>query len=142
VTSPQPPRAWSVRFTPHATDEALEAAARWAELNAPETSGEERQQRALAWYAGMEAAAGTLATNPRRFAVRERESRLLGLQVHALLHRHTAGGGGGGAYHAFYQVEDDTPDVPRVTILHVRHAARRPLTRAEAREIQTGPNEP
>jgi hypothetical protein len=46
------------------------------------------------------------------------------------------------AYLVLFTVEDNTPDGPRVTILHVRHAARKPLSRAEARAIQNEDTSP
>jgi hypothetical protein len=123
------PKRYSVRLTPQADREAVEAAA-W--LSEQAGGGEER---ARDWYAGLLRMVGTLATDPGRLAVRERESRLLGRPVRALSYRHTPSGSRV-AYHAFYQVEDDSPDGPRVTVIHVRHAARRLLTRSEARVIE------
>lgn len=116
---------YAVRFSRHARREAIESAVRLTEQSANE-------ERSLSWYLSLEAEAGTLATNPRRFVVRARESRLLGETVRALIYRYTPGST---AYHLFYTVEDDSDDGPRVTILHVRHAARRPLTPGEVRQI-------
>jgi len=42
----------------------------------------------------------------------------------------------------FYTIRQDSLDGPRVTILHIRHAARKPLTREEARAIEAGQNDP
>ena len=129
-SEPGRPIIYAVRFTPEAENEALEAAARYAVLVSDRERGRE-------WYASLKDAVGTLATNPTRLAVRERESRLLGRTVRALLHRHTPGSRtAAAACHAFYTVRDDSPDGPRVSVIHVRHAARRPLTRGEARSIE------
>ena len=35
-----------------------------------------------------------------------------------------------------YRVTEDANDGPRVTLLHIRHAAARPMTKKEAREIE------
>jgi len=44
-------------------------------------------------------------------------------------------------YLVLYSVEDATLDGPLVSILSVRHAARKPLTRDEARAIEAGSEE-
>ena len=75
---------------------------------------------------------GTLIQNPHRFAQDEQASRRFGRQTRRLLFRPTSGSA---AYHIFFTITDETPDGPRVQILHVRHAARRPLTREEAWRI-------
>ena len=118
--------SYAIRFLPRAERDAAETVTWMVEMTG---SGEVARE----WYAGLRAAAGTLATLPKRFAVQERESRLLGREVRRLLYRRTPGSA---AYHVFYTVAEDSPDGPRVSILHIRHAARRPLSRAEAREIR------
>ena len=123
--APDEPRRYALRLLPSANRDRIEAAAWIAEL-----VGEDAAQ---AWRSGVLAAVATLAENPRRFAVQERESRLPGREVRRLLYRRTPGSA---AYHVFYTVAEDSPDGPRVSILHIRHAARRPLSRAEAREIR------
>jgi hypothetical protein len=35
-------------------------------------------------------------------------------------------------------VRDESEDGPRVTITHIRHASRKPITRAEAKNILAG----
>lgn len=117
---------YAVRFSPRAECEAIDAAADHAErTGSPE--------RGSTWYVGLREAAGKLASYPTRFPVRQRESRLLGETMRAFLYRLTPDSRA--IYHAFYTVEDNSPDGPRVTILHVRHSARRPLTRREAGQI-------
>lgn len=121
--------SYAIRFLPRSERDATEAVT-WI----AESTGSEEAARQ--WYAGLRTAVGTLATLPKRFAVQERESRLLGSQIRWLLYRRSPGSA---AYHVYYTVAEDSPDGPLVAILHVRHASRRPLSRAEAREIRDEP---
>ena len=41
-----------------------------------------------------------------------------------------------GPYYRFYRLRDDTEDGPRVSTVHLRHTSRKPITRAEARDIR------
>ncbi len=43
---------------------------------------------------------------------------------------------GSATYHIFFTVAEAEEDAPYVYILHVRHGARKPMTRAEARKIE------
>jgi len=118
--------SYAIRFLPRAERDAVDAAAWIAQITgSEETAGQ--------WYEGLRAAAGTLATLPKRFAVQTRESRLLDRPVRRLLYRRTPGSA---AYHVYYTVAEDSPDGPLVAILHIRHSARRPPSRAEAQEIK------
>lgn len=124
-----PTRRYAVRFLPRANRESVEAALRLEQITGSEQIGR-------AWYDGLKAAVGTLATHPRRFAVLARESRLFGLDTRRLLYRRTKTSQA--AYHLYYAVEDEgSDDGPVVNILYVRHAAQRPLTAQEAREMQS-----
>lgn len=89
---------------------------------------------ALEWLKGIRAAAAALATNPTRYQPQAPESRKLGGEIRRLLYQRTSSSSA--VYHLYYRVDEDSDDGPRVRILHVRHAARKPLTRKEAREIQ------
>jgi plasmid stabilization system protein ParE len=91
---------------------------------------------ALAWYQGMRAAVRGLSLNPRRFAIQPDESRKINEEVRREIYRHTPGTSA--VYYLFYTVEDATEDGPLVSVIHVRHASRKPLTRAEAKDIRAG----
>ena len=101
-----------------------------------ETQG---RQAALAWRQGFYALIRGLAQNPRRFAVQQQESRKLGDEVRRELYQQTPGSAM--VYAVFYfvqEAQDTSEDGPAVTIVHVRHASRRPMTRAEAKDIRAG----
>lgn len=119
---------YAIRLTPRARGEVVEAV-----VSLAQQIGE---ASANAWYAGLRTAAGTLATFPRRYRSLPRESRLLGREVRHLLYRPTPHSSA--AYHLYYYVsEAGGEDGPRVTIIHIRHAARRPLTPRETRDLRT-----
>ena len=83
-------------------------------------------QAARTWRDRLLEEVGTLTRNPRRFRS----------ETHRLLFRPIPGSA---AYHVFFLVTDETPDGPRVQILHIRHAARKPITREEARRVLANP---
>lgn len=119
----------AVRFSPRADRETTEAATRLAMITGSD-------DLALEWFFGIKAAAGTLATNPRQSPVNEDASRKIGEEDRRLLFQRT--GSSNAAYHLFYTVEDAGDDGPRVAVIHVRHASRKPITRAEAKDIRAG----
>lgn len=82
----------------------------------------------------MFAAISSLATLPRR-CVLAREERFFLREVRQLVFRGTAGSA---AYRVLFRVADGGQDAPTVFVLHVRHSARVPLTRAEARDVEQG----
>jgi plasmid stabilization system protein ParE len=120
---------YSVRFSPRAERETAEAATWLAEIVGSD-------DLAVEWFLGIKAAAGTLATNPRRFPVHADASRKLGRQVRGLLFQRRSASTA--AYHLYYSIEDNGDDGPTVRVVHVRHASRKPITRAEAKEIRAG----
>lgn len=65
----------------------------------------------------------------------ERESKLTGWEVRRLLYRRTVGSA---AYHVLYTVDEAGDDGPRVTVFHIRHAARKPLSAKESRDLRGG----
>jgi len=122
------PTVYAIRFSARADQDVRQAVARLAELTGD-------VERARAWRDRLLDTVGTLATNPRIFAVHVPASRRFGHQTRRLLFRSTSGSA---AYHVYYAVEEksaESQEGPRVTVLHVRHAARRPITREEARQI-------
>lgn len=87
------------------------------------------------WEAGLVGAIRRLAATPHR-QIAERESRLLNRPVRQAVYPRTPNGP---AYYLFFTVTEDA-SAPGgrgyLDILHVRHAARRPLTRTEAGELR------
>lgn len=90
--------------------------------------------RAAQMYDEMEELAGTLNENPNRYAIAETESVAFGFPVRRVLYRLTRGSRV--AYHLIYYAVEESPDGATVTVLHVRHASRAPLTTEEASEIK------
>ena len=90
------------------------------------------EQIADAWRDGLGEAIATLATWPRRCPIVPESSRFRN-EVRQLLYRRTASSV---AYRILFTVQDDSPDGPVVVILALRHGSARPITRAEAREIE------
>ena len=98
---------------------------RFAELTTPDIAD--------AWRNGLKEAIAGLATNPRRYPlVPERFRR----KVRHIVYRRQ---GSKTAYRILFTItgeEEASQDAPTVTILHVRHAASRPISRTQAREIE------
>lgn len=115
---------YAIRFRRYARADAQEAMVRLAERV--------NSDYALAWYAGLHHAVATLATFPKRGSIAD-ERRLFRDEVRVLPYRHTPGSA---VYQIFYTVVEAEEDSPYVYILHVRHGARKPMTRAEARKIE------
>lgn len=128
-----PPKRYTVRLTAQAIQDVEAENERLGYLVGEEAAAE--------WTAGVYAAAGTLADNPQRNPLLATESRHIGLPTRRLLYQRTPQSA---KYLLFYTIEEETPDTsqtggldgPRVTVLHVRHGARRPLTRAEGQTIR------
>jgi len=130
------PRIYALRFSPRARAEVRAVHARFIEL-----AGE---IVADAWRDGLGETVSSLATHPRRYAqVFGPRGARFRREVRRLVYRRPGGGNRTGpAYLVLYAVEDDTPDGPLLSILSVRHAARKPLTREEARAIEAGQDDP
>lgn len=127
----RPRRTYALRFSPRARTEVRVAHARFMEL-----AGE---VVADAWREGLGETVSGLATYPRRRPqmAGPRGARFR-REVRRMVYRRPGSGRTGSAYIVLYAVEDDTPDGPLVSILSVRHGARRPLSRQEARAIEAG----
>ena len=123
---------YAVRFSPLADREIAEATARIADITGDE-------QIARDWYAGLKEESGSLSENPRRFQVQSEDSRKIGAEVRRMLYQRTGGSRTSThAHHLYYVIADEGDDGPMVKVLHVRHASRKPMTRAEAKEIRAG----
>ncbi len=121
------PKRYSVRLSPRSLRDRTEVAAWIMEIVGEEVARD--------WVGGLDQAVASLSEYPKRNAVRERESRLIGREVRRLLYRRTVGSA---AYHAFYLIEETGDDGARVVVFHIRHASRKPLSGKEARDLQVG----
>ncbi|MBV9852241.1 MAG: type II toxin-antitoxin system RelE/ParE family toxin [Armatimonadetes bacterium] len=117
-------RRYAIRIQPRAERDIEAHTVRMAELAGPDT--------ARAWYEAIFDVVATLAQNPRRYAI-VRENNRFRREVRQLLYRRTPQGP---AWRILYTVDEGTEDGPTVHLLHVRHGAQRPITQAEAREIE------
>ena len=86
------------------------------------------------WRAGVREAIAGLSSNPRRYPlVTEKFTN----EVRHILYRRP---GSKAAYRIVFAITGETAssqDAPTVSILHVRHASARPITRKEARQIES-----
>jgi plasmid stabilization system protein ParE len=94
---------------------------------------EEGERIAADWLAHLSDALGTLAENPERHPILPAESKRLGVPVRRILFRRN--NSSRFAHHVYYTVEEHE-DGPRVVVVHIRSASRRPLTVKEARELR------
>lgn len=116
--------SYALRIRPSARTDIQEAYDRLAEFPGPEIASR--------WYKGLQDLFAELASFPGRYAP-ARESRLFCADVHVALHslsRRSA------VHRVLFTIEEAGDDSPMVHILSVRHAARKLMTRAEAREIE------
>ena len=91
------------------------------------------EDNARDWNAGLTAALATLAILPRRCAVAPERFRG---EVRRLLYQRPASKI---AHWVYFTIEGEnlnSLDAPTVTIARIRHAAAKPLTRTEIREIE------
>ena len=84
------------------------------------------------WHEGLLSVLATLATYPER-CVLARENRLFRNDVHMYPFRHR---GSSVTHRILYEIVVDDMEAPYVHVIHVRHGARKPMTRAEARKIE------
>ena len=84
------------------------------------------------WYEGLRDLFAELASYPGRYAP-ARESRLFRAEVHVALHSLSSRSA---VYRVLFTIEEPSEESATVHILSVRHASRKPMTRAEAREIE------
>ena len=87
------------------------------------------------WREGLLAAIGRLSDNPRRHA-RIPEQPRFRHETRQMLYRRTPSGPAWRILFAITGEDEDSPDPPTVNLLHVRHGTQRPITRAEAREME------
>ena len=120
----EPLQIYAIRILPQAKRDIDNATMRMAEINGDAI--------ALDWYENLYLVTMTLATLPRRCPIAP-EDAFFKRQVRQLQYRRT---GDSPAYRILFTITEGSNDAPTVSVIHVRHAARKPMTRKEAREIQ------
>ena len=118
------PVIWAIRPTARADAEIVAASAYFAKSAGIETG--------RAWLKGIKEEIAKLAQLPTRWPVAE-EDKLFREQVRRMLYRRTPGGP---AHRILFVLRENPDDAPTVTIIPVRHAAQKPMTRKEAKEIE------
>ena len=117
-------RRYALRVLPRAERDIEAHTVRMADVADPDI--------ARAWYKGLFEAVAALSRSPRRHAVIS-ENRHFRREVRQVLYRRTPAGP---AWRILFTVDEGAEDAPTVNLLHVRHAAQRPITRAEARQLE------
>lgn len=84
------------------------------------------------WQEGLQEAISTLATLPKRRPLAN-ENRLFQNDVWSYPYSFRKSRV---IYHILFEVVEGDEDAPFVYVLHIRHSARKPMMRAEAREIE------
>ncbi len=121
----EPLISYAIRIEARAERDIREALLRTADLSGDEIARD--------WTAGLYEAFATLGTLPRRCAVAA-ETRFFSIEIRQLQYRRTRNAP---PYRILFTIVEAGSDGPVVSVLHVRHAARRPMTRKEAREVQS-----
>ena len=119
------PKRYALRYSPRADRDLIQLVVDYADFT-------EDAFKAVQLRDGIRAKAATLVENPEANQIDEHVAVLMGFPVRHKLYRGTRKSRV--AYYIFYRITEDD-DGPRVTLMHIRHAARAPLTKAEAREI-------
>ncbi len=123
--APEELPAYAVRLTERAQRDIDEATLHFAETAS--------EQTAVAWREGFYEAIAALATLPRAHPFAPERFRG---ETRQMQYRRA---GNSTAYRVLFTIAGEEPnalDAPTAHILHVRHAAARPLTRAHIRAIE------
>ncbi len=118
-----PLRVYSLRFTDRALAEIDTAHDRLAAFG--------REESADAWEKGLFEEIAKLATLPLRHPAPAEAARFRG-NVRQLMYRRSSGS----AYRVLFAVREESLDGPIIIVLTVRHGAAKPITRAEARDME------
>ncbi len=118
------PKSYAIRLHPQAAADIDEAHERMA--------ASQGNIYADAWQNGLRDTMATLATFPAKYPLAH-ENRLFQSVVHSCPYR---AGSGATVYRLLYEIVADDDEAPHVHVLHIRHGARKPMTRAEARKIE------
>lgn len=118
---PETERIYPIRISVPAAADLDEAHERFEELIGTEHADE--------WKNGLFGAIRTLAVMPRKHNIAE-ESQKFGYEVRELSYQLRRGV----IYRVLFQIVLAEDEPPFVRILHIRHAARKSMTKAEAQE--------
>ena len=122
------PLVYALRVQPRAARDIENHLLRLEQIAGPEA--------ALAWREGILTAIGSLSHTPRRCARIPEQARFRH-ETRQLLYRRTPTGP---AWRLLFTVtgeEQGASDPPTVHLLHIRHAAERPLTTTDARALES-----
>ena len=119
----QPLRVHRLRFTERTLAEVEAAHDRLAEYSG--------QDSADAWEKGLFEEIAKLATLPLRHPAPVESARFRG-NVKQFVYRRSRQS----AYRVIFTVREESQDGPTVVIFTIRHGATRPITRAEAKEME------
>ena len=111
------PTRWAIRLSKRADNEITAARQRFTR-----TAGEEIAEE---WQDGLKSEIAKLSQFPARLPVAP-EDKLFKETIYVLLYRRTTRGP---AYRVFFFLREAQEEVPTVAIVHVRHAAQKPMTR-------------
>jgi hypothetical protein len=126
ASDPDAPRLYAVRILPRALAEIDQAAIRLENLT-DETIARE-------WRAGLKEELRRLTYAREHPIIPEaRHFKASGQKVRQLVYRRAPGTV---AYRVLFVVDDEGQDGPTVTVFHVRHSARRPITLTEATRLR------
>lgn len=125
MSSEESPTLFAIRLTERAQRNIDAATVRFAETVSPEV--------AIEWRDGLYQVLASLAIFPRRYPT---PPETFGREVRQLVYRRS---GSAAAYRIFFAITGENPgtaDAPTVTVLHLRHAASKTLTRGEIRDME------
>lgn len=117
------PHFYALRITPRAAADIDAAYARLVELTDVEIADD--------WKAGLLEAVAPLAFMSHRQIAPEQAR--FQQEIRQIIYRRRTGSV---AYRVLFTIVEEKDDASYVRVLHVRHGAARPITRAEAKEIE------
>ena len=117
------PIVWAIRYTQWAIRDISAAWLHFAESVDGDTAD--------AWEEDLKAEIAKLAQFPQRHAVEDDD--IFSLPIRKMTYRRTRRGP---AYFVYFTLRINTDDAPTLLIMHLRHAAKAPLTRKEAQAIE------
>lgn len=120
----EPPVVRAIRCTQGAIRDIVVAWSRFAESA--------DQDIADAWESGSKTEIGKLAQYPQRFS--ESEADVFSVPVRRMMYRRTRRSA---AYFVCFTLRTSPEDAPTLLVMHIRHTTQRPMTRKEAREIES-----
>ncbi len=116
--------SYALRILPHAERDIEAHLVRIADMAGAEAG--------RAWYNGLRETIALLSQSPQQHSIISENQRFR-REVRQFLYRRTPRGA---AWRVLFTVQEEAEDAPTVSILHVRHAAQKPITRTEARQIE------